>query len=697
MATSRRQLSEQIRNDAADLAAHRATVRHVSNAEEFEYRDTAKQTVPATHLANFTKGLPHDLDSGLLLNPVDYKLFINGINSGDPVDFAKTPLGPALGQHGAKPGNGDVCATVIPDSPTPEAITPARLDRAQFWQSDIAKSAYPRLDCNGNVEERGKNETGARVRAWESAGAGNVFDLQAPDAQSVTMPPAPRLDSDELVAEMAEDYAMALQRDVPFAAFPLPTATEPDAQKNTATERTAALSNAMNGTNATQFANIHNMLSSLHWFSLYAEDGGYDAAEQARRHDLIQESDVFRGNTPGERVGPYLSQFILLGNDALGKCSPGNRKPTDGFILYGALGIQQKLRIAKPRCDFMTTWNQFIDVQNGADLRGLETYEDATGPDQGHRFIATPRDLATYVHYDALYEAYLNACLWLLSAGAPFDRGLPFLEADAFDKQQGFAHFGGPHILTLVCEVATRALKAVRYQKFNVHRRLRPEAVGGRIDRYMRYKKDGNTTELQGRFSPLRRLVEGKGPANKTEDGLECLVWKDGMTLMDAVKSHNERNNASNCWKETDAGTDSYLLPMAFPEGSPMHPAYGAGHGTVAGACVTILKAYFDHGWTPAAWLDNGQPIAFEPNADGTELNRLNLNQALTVEGELNKLAANIAIGRNWAGVHYYSDYIESLRLGERIALGLLEEQKLTYPENFTMTVPLFDGGAVHI
>jgi hypothetical protein len=33
---------------------------------------------------------------------------------------------------------------------------------------------------------------------------------------------------------------------------------------------------------------------------------------------------------------------------------------------------------------------------------------------------------------------------------------------------------------------------------------------------------------------------------------------------------------------------------MAFPEGSPTHPAYGAGHATVAGACTTILKAWFD-------------------------------------------------------------------------------------------------------
>ncbi len=35
--------------------------------------------------------------------------------------------------------------------------------------------------------------------------------------------------------------------------------------------------------------------------------------------------------------------------------------------------------------------------------------------------------------------------------------------------------------------------------------------------------------------------------------------------------------------------------------------------------------------------------------------------------------------------------------MGEQIALGILEEQKLTFGENFSMTVPLFDGGTVRI
>jgi hypothetical protein len=121
-----------------------------------------------------------------------------------------------------------------------------------------------------------------------------------------------------------------------------------------------------------------------------------------------------------------------------------------------------------------------------------------------------------------------------------------------------------------------------------------------------------------------------------------------------------------------------------------MHPSYGAGHATVAGACVTILKAFFDHGYV--------LPRPYVVSTDGSGLSSVqDPSLSLTVEGELNKLAANISIGRNWAGVHYFTDYYESARLGEQVALGILAEQKLTYGENFSMTVPLFDGGTVHI
>ena len=37
-----------------------------------------------------------------------------------------------------------------------------------------------------------------------------------------------------------------------------------------------------------------------------------------------------------------------------------------------------------------------------------------------------------------------------------------------------------------------------------------------------------------------------------------------------------------------------YFLAQSFPEGSPTHPAYPTGHGAVAGACITVLKFFFD-------------------------------------------------------------------------------------------------------
>ena len=129
-----------------------------------------------------------------------------------------------------------------------------------------------------------------------------------------------------------------------------------------------------------------------------------------------------------------------------------------------------------------------------------------------------------------------------------------------------------------------------------------------------------------------------------------------------------------------------------------MHPAYGAGHATVAGACVTILKAFFDCSH-PLDLTGKGAEYAFVPCDKGADLESVKVqdNCQLTVEGELNKLASNISIGRNWAGVHYFSDYIESLRMGEQVAIGILEEQKLMYSENFSMTIPLFDGGTLRI
>ncbi len=69
----------------------------------------------------------------------------------------------------------------------------------------------------------------------------------------------------------------------------------------------------------------------------------------------------------------------------------------------------------------------------------------------------------------------------------------------------------------------------------------------------------------------------------------------------------------------------------------------------------------------------------------------------MTIQGELNKLAMNISNARNIAGVHYYTDYYESIRLGERIAVSILEEHLSLYEEPVSMSFTSFDGEQIRI
>lgn len=499
-------------------------------------------------------------------------------------------------------------------------------------------------------------------RQWEAPTAGTAYDLQGPDCQAVTMAPAPALCSDELDFEMAEVYELALLRDVKLSEF-----------------------EESGGNGISDAVTRMNNLD-------YAKDGFPVRPRVVGGNGKLTKQTAFRGSSPGVEVGPYLSQFMMIGNrdlDRDGDVGAGN-------IAYGALNISQKVPVAEAGLDYMMAWDEWVDVQNGCDVNAGTGEPGQKFTPGERRFICTPRDLATYVHYDALYEAYLNACLIMLGMGTPFDASFSHLSGGRnnfpsagkrITNAGGFALYGGPHILTLVTEVATRALKAARFQKFNTHIRARPEVLAARIDGVDPQGPDRTNIEeahpqLCGAFTKMR------GNIHET---------------VHAVHGHNQSK-----------GFDTVLLPMAFREGSPMHPSYAAGHATVAGACVTVLKAFFDTGAHLVERTQGGNSkigffgakpsdatdrfVQFKTNSDCDGLDCIEVECPLTLEGELNKLAANISIARNMAGVHYFSDYYDSLRMGEEIAIGLLEEQALCYATDpFVMSVQTFEGDTVRI
>jgi PAP2 superfamily protein len=412
------------------------------------------------------------------------------------------------------------------------------------------------------------------VRKLANPQAALAFELEGPDSHHLAIPPAPTFNSAEQAGEMNALYWATLARDVHFS----------DYDANPISNEAAA---------------------DLSRFSDYRgpKVGG-----------RITPRTLFRGNTPDDLVGPYISQFLLKD------------------VPYGATTIVQRYRTTLPGDDYMTKYADWLAVLNGA----------ATGSnkfDPTPRYIRNGRDLGECVHWDFTYQDFLNACLILLGMGAPVDARNPYRNSLT---QDSFITFGAAHILHLVVTVATCALKAAWYQKWSVHRRLRPEAFGGRIRNHL------------------------TGTANYP-------IHSDILNspVLNKVFSKN--------------GT--YLLPMAFSEGSPTHPAYPSGHAVVAGACITVLKAFFNESYV----IPN--PVA--ASTDGLSLLPYT-GPDLTVGGELNKLASNIAIGRNFTGVHYRSDAIEGLKLGEAVAVGIFTEMRSTYNENFGgFSVTKFDGTTV--
>ena len=131
----------------------------------------------------------------------------------------------------------------------------------------------------------------------------------------------------------------------------------------------------------------------------------------------------------------------------------------------------------------------------------------------------------------------------------------------------------------------------------------------------------------------------------------------------------------------------TWLLSQAYPEGSPTHPSYPTGHGVVGGACITVLKFFFDGSFVikdPKVPSSDGLSLLDYPGSDAGEL---------TVNGELNKLGHNVSFGHGiHAGIHWRSDTDTSLLLGEAIALSFLKDRARTYNEPFTVHLTKFDG-----
>jgi hypothetical protein len=391
----------------------------------------------------------------------------------------------------------------------------------------------------------------------------------------------------------------------------------------------------------------------LYWQSL-ARDIPYQEYEsselmQAAADDLSDASGyngptdpkyLFHADIPGVENGPYLSQFLW--QDAP----------------LSVHEISQDIVTLEPEVDYVTDYDEWL-----ANVRG-ETPgpEDESGHHDGdsltddRKYMSTGRDLAACVERDMVFQPYMIAVMVLM--GRPVD-GVVSNPEELFgdyhpytdsDTQVGFLDFGREGIMDLVSGIGQPAHVTAWAQKWLVHRRARPEEYGGLVEAAANDEID----------------ADHDIPLDKFEE----------YEVFDRLQEEN----------------GSCVLTQAYPEGAPLHPAYPGGHSTVAGACVTVLKALFNEDYVIP------DPVQASPDGESLEAYE---GEDLTIGDELNKLASNVNFGgRQFAGVHYRSDHDAGLKLGEKLAIQYLEDAKMRFHDQLEFdgwTFTNFDGETVKI
>ncbi len=289
----------------------------------------------------------------------------------------------------------------------------------------------------------------------------------------------------------------------------------------------------------------------------------------------------------------------------------------------GASQISQRYKICPTGADYLKEPAEW--------LRNVRGFAPQKSPVflPSPRYLTTGRDLAECVHRDFTVQHFINAALILLGGNySQKARRFPFAQSNPYPDSQTqapFCTFGEPEVLDLISQASTFALEAAWYQKWVVHCYLRPEEYAGRLE----------MARQQGETSAMH---------------MEALK---GMSATHDLKAHG-----------------NLLLSQTYPEGCPLHPSYPSGHAAISGACATVLKACFDE--------ETPFPRPMQVREGELKL----LERELRTGDELDKLAMNIAMGRNFAGIHWRCDAREGIRLGEKAAMTVLGEARLRRVES---------------
>ncbi|KAJ1630382.1 phosphatidic acid phosphatase type 2/haloperoxidase [Pavlovales sp. CCMP2436] len=442
-------------------------------------------------------------------------------------------------------------------------------------------------------------------RKLEGIVGGFDFTMMGGDPRAPHSPIVWPVDSAEHAFEMAEVYAMQLLRDTKF-------------------------------TDWESSPKVHAIVDFLNGFA--AKTTAPTVNGQITPRTLLR-----GGGVPGSTIGPYVSQFML--HD----------------FWYGGTHFVQKFNI-EPDTNNGLTWQGWLDIQDGVTknlpivpageavrARSGRLLERNFWRQQPNPFAPPPHmspsldTPGSNVHSDAPFSWYFNAA----QIAVQMDVGATGIQSS---QTSSWATAGDIDVFASVSHVSLVAMRVAWHNKWSMIMKIRPEVFAQRL-------------ELARRFP---KLVNGRRPIPGLAAIQQNMQAAGGLLQM--VLNDN---------KNRTGGQESLLLALQYPEGSPTHPSHPSGHATVAGACVTVLKAMLETlvegpsgELVPLKW-GSATRKTVQASALGDALIAYEGEDAaeMTVNGELNKLASNVAHGRAWAGVHFRTD-----------ALGLRRQARIRPP-----------------
>jgi hypothetical protein len=348
---------------------------------------------------------------------------------------------------------------------------------------------------------------------------------------------------------------------------------------------------------------------------------------------IITPSVLYRGNTKGDLIGPYMSQFFYYA------AFPGNQYINQNYLVpdlsWNVIDFSKNaLNIKK---------SNFVSLWNGG--------PGQTGGNFALRYISTMHDVSIYINKDEVWQAFFTTASILI------DRGV---RNGFYMKKRGtggrFVNLGTVDLFTLMLKAMKQAMNACWVWKWQ-QMKIRPEEMAYQTNLH---KNFGYTLDFSGSYI--------------------------NSSILDDISN----NNFGNYYLPLAYSSGCPGHP-AYPAG---HATFACALGTIVKAwfnCESTIEGYVPVVTTAPYNITSGTSLEVYKYAGS------GATGVFLINDEIDKMVSNCGYSRAMAGVHYRSDCDAGFTIGENAAISTLQQEVYKYDDIINFRFRKRDGTIINI